>query len=709
MGKRSSFLKVISQNDMEDIRRYEQEVLRHAYKYIQDKIKENKEIVLEQINLWNELRGYGYERLPDLNEIQNEIDRFNKDTKNLEEMLPQLWFGRIDFHHEGEEKAEVYYIGKKGYEGQGVRIIDWRTPLADLFYSHNNYYVAPGGLQKGKLQLVRQFDIEHDRLKKFNDNFIADQGLQKTVIKAKNDFFLEKLERRGEDHLKDVVVTIQPEQNEIIRHSKDRHLIIQGAAGTGKSIVLLHRAAYLLYDPESNLKYKEKDVLILAPSPLLIDQIAGILPDLGIKNVKQLTLEQFVWHIIGGKNNLEDLGFEIKPVASWKVPKERAIFAAIWAEIKGSGSLEKRLDELIEIVKATALNALEPVRISSRKNISVSQIKAFFQRENVKKQSYASQLKLFSEWLTEKIFEQIRGRQILDESEQEKYNLQASQIANSYLSKVIKPTHLFWQMAVPAYIATQKELYSALGMYVIPDEGLPTFTLDDLAALLYLYIKIQGIPQKFNFIMVDEAHSLSPFWLRLLKQFLRPGGSITLSGDAYQLGLSAWSLKKTYKAEDEDEKTDAEKWKWALEELGEGADVKTLSVVYRTTQPIAEYIGRLVAKMDDSYKFKSIGRPGEHVRAGLNIEQFIEFLRSHPDIKTAAIIVPTEEHARELKDRLSKMSLKGVSSLPVVLALTEAGGTEFDAVMVANTNAYASDTSALYTAASRALHYLIIG
>lgn len=62
--------------------------------------------------------------------------------------MPHLWFGRIDFHHEGEDKAEVYYMGKNGYEGQGVRIIDWRTPLGDFIYSHNNCYEAPGGFKK---------------------------------------------------------------------------------------------------------------------------------------------------------------------------------------------------------------------------------------------------------------------------------------------------------------------------------------------------------------------------------------------------------------------------------------------------------------------------------------------------------------------------------------------------------------------------------
>lgn len=543
MARKSSSQQVIIQNNTDDVRNYEQKALQRAYKCVQNRIEECKKAALEQIKLKDELKEYGYERQPDIIEAQNRIIRSNEEIKSLKEMLPQLWFGRIDFQHEDEKKAEVYYIGKKGYEGQegqGVRIIDWRAPLADLYYSHNNCYVALDGLQKGTLYLVRQIDVEHDRLKKFNDIYIDNQGQQKALSAIKNDFLLEKLERRGEDHLKNVVTTIQPEQNEIIRHPKERHLIIQGAAGTGKSIVLLHRAAYLLFDPnnKSNSKSREKDLLILAPSPLLIDQIAGILPDLGIRSVKQLTLEQFVWHNIGGKNNIEDLGFEIKPVASWKVPKERAIFAAMWAEIKGSSSLERRLDELIKVVTATALNTLEPVKISSRKNISISEIKAFFQRDNVKKQSYANQLKFFSEWLTERIFDQIRGKQILDESEQEKYNLQASQIANSYLSKVIKPSHLFWQMAVPAYIAAQRELYSVFGMSVIPNEGLPVFTLDDLAALLYLYIKIQGVPQKFKFIMVDEAHSLNPFWLRLLKQFLRPGGSITLSGDAYQLGLS---------------------------------------------------------------------------------------------------------------------------------------------------------------------------
>lgn len=675
----------------------EQSLLSGTYAAIRSEINEYRRIIRERQEQLKALMGYGYERLPDVCEYRAKLAQYNREAGDLERMLPQLWFGRIDFQHEGDCEAKVYYIGKRGYEVQGVKILDWRAPAAELFYSRGNSYVAPGGAQRGHLRLVRHLEVEHDRLKKLVDYPVEEVAPAGPSKQAATEFFITRLERRGKERFKDVVETIQPEQNEVIRFPADRHLIVQGPAGTGKSIVLLHRAAYLIYAS----KCRPQDIFILAPNPLLIEQIAGILPDLGVNDVEQMTVEEFAWRIIGHRSDAENLGFSVGPVPVWMVPGNRSLFAEIWAVCKGSTSLPpERLDKIAAVARTAALNELKPVSISAGRMVPVSEIRAFFQREVVREQPYSQQLRLFSEWLVDRVFEELRGKQVLlDEEEQERYTKKAKQIADGYLSQILKPDQLFWLVAVPAYVVAQKELYSLLGSSVIPEGKMPEFTLDDLAALLYLYTKIFGVPRKYRFILVDEAHSLNPLWLRVLKQFLRPTGTITLAGDANQVGLSSWNLSP-----------DTADWDWAMVELGEKAEVKKLSIVYRTTRPIADYLRRLAARIASGAgaEFTNAGRPGEPVRSGYDLDKFLDFLRCHPDIRTAAVIAPTEERAEELKATCARKPLKELPCIPKFFALTEVAGTEFDAVFVADTAAYEASPRALYTAASRAVHYLFL-
>jgi DNA helicase-2/ATP-dependent DNA helicase PcrA len=142
-------------------------------------------------------------------------------------------------------------------------------------------YVAPDGVIEGELTLKRQFGIEKGEL-----NSIFDVDL------ATADALLQKvLAERTSERLRDIVTTIQSEQNLVIRHPLEKSMVVQGAPGSGKTTVALHRIAYLLY---AYPRLQPDQMVILAPSPLFLNFIAGVLPDLGVERVRQLTFEGFL-------------------------------------------------------------------------------------------------------------------------------------------------------------------------------------------------------------------------------------------------------------------------------------------------------------------------------------------------------------------------------------------------------------------------------
>ena len=192
--------------------------------------------------------------------------------------------------------TESIYIGKKGIsnskDGEEI-VVDWRAPVADLYYSGTGgdaYYKAPQGIVEGKLELKRKFLYKNSDIEK-----VFDEGINNIIINEEegqnlvDEFLKINLEESSGKKLKEVVATIQKEQNEIIRWPKNLPIIVQGSAGSGKTTIALHRLAYLIY------RYKESmsgdEILVLAPNKLFLSYISDILPSLGAEEVNQSTFE----------------------------------------------------------------------------------------------------------------------------------------------------------------------------------------------------------------------------------------------------------------------------------------------------------------------------------------------------------------------------------------------------------------------------------
>ncbi len=208
----------------------------------------------------------------------------------LRNMIDEPYFGRLDVILEDDAVPHTFYIGKHDATANTVRIIDWRTPVGSLFYSgsaRQQEYSTPGGERKSALlELKRQIIIESGVLRRIVD--VVDWRGSGAHTTDEESFLIDQLSHRGELRLKDIVRTVQAEQNELIRRPPVGALVIQGVAGSGKTSVAYHRLAFLLYEG-NKFRLKPSETLVLGPSSLFLSYASEVLPDLGIRDVRQTT------------------------------------------------------------------------------------------------------------------------------------------------------------------------------------------------------------------------------------------------------------------------------------------------------------------------------------------------------------------------------------------------------------------------------------
>ena len=241
---------------------------------------------------YTEMDEYGYENYDNqqalLHQAHANQEKLLK-RQRLTKMLDSPFFGRVDFRYEDEEEAETFYIGIGNFApNAGMRplIYDWRAPVSGLFYDYDKgpaAYDAPAGRMEGEVTSKWQYKIQNGRM---IYGFESDTKIDDEILK-------QELGSGGDVQLKNIVRTIQKEQNAIIRNTKDRILAIQGAAGSGKTSVALHRIAYLLYHDRENLK--AANILILSPNNVFSDYISHILPELGEEHIQEMSFDLFAY------------------------------------------------------------------------------------------------------------------------------------------------------------------------------------------------------------------------------------------------------------------------------------------------------------------------------------------------------------------------------------------------------------------------------
>ena len=213
-------------------------------------------------------------------------DHMKRALERNERALKKPYFGRIIFRDYALKKQETLYIGKGGISKDTTHwvVVDWRAPVANAYYENGlgkcSYPVPGGGRVKIDLKGKRTYEIEEGKLLDFYDSEVV----------TNDDLLTKYLAKNKQAVLGEIIATIQKEQNDIIRRSPYHNMIVQGVAGSGKTTVAMHRISYILYNYQE--RFKPEDFYIVGSNRILLEYITGVLPDLDVYGVRQMTMEQ---------------------------------------------------------------------------------------------------------------------------------------------------------------------------------------------------------------------------------------------------------------------------------------------------------------------------------------------------------------------------------------------------------------------------------
>mgnify|MGYP005886873039 CR=1 FL=1 len=321
----------------EEIFKQEKEKLKDIVKKI-NKEENNLEQYLSSADM-----NYDLENIAQAQFVSSQLRKL----ENIKSIKDKPYFARMDFKEDGKS-VEKLYIGKISLLDNKTAypiIVDWRAPISNLYYEGRvgkAEYECLGEKIKGEIFLKRQYIIENQELKKYvNINVTGNDELLQNA-----------LEEKADDRLKNIVATIQDEQNKIIRADINQPLIVQGVAGSGKTTIALHRIAYLIYNYEK--KFKPEEFMIIAPTKFFLNYISNILPDLGVNDVKQTTFEDFAYDVIGKKLKISDNNEKLVIIVNKDFNEINNVETDIMiqeAKLKSSIEFKKMVDDYLKIVE----------------------------------------------------------------------------------------------------------------------------------------------------------------------------------------------------------------------------------------------------------------------------------------------------------------------------------------------------------------------
>ncbi|MHA6484265.1 HelD family protein [Paenibacillus sp. strain BS8-2] len=640
--------------------------------------------------------------------------------RRLEIARKEPYFGRIDFQElpqnsqtseaEGEQALPLY-IGKAGVAKDGsneLLVIDWRAPAASLFYSFTGgdapaEYTSPDGAIIGFVHLKRNLMVRSGELLRVVDSYV--RGQEEGAVS--DEFLLYRLGENKDNKLRDIVSTIQDEQDRIIRAERNKALFIQGVAGSGKTTVALHRLAFLLYQYEGRIKAER--MIIFAPNRMFLDYISGVLPELGVGDISQTTYVDWAIQLLDHGVTLTDPSDTME---YWfEQPRKAEELEHASGRFKGSLAFKEAIDVRLAELADHILPELsfQPL---PRLELKPEQMKEWHDTDYGEESLMQKRDRLASRirrWLES----ELKTRGIADK----KLRASAMTKLNAFVKKI------------PAYTAPQ--LYASLfkGKNALPmvPKAIAKETADrlargeaaaeDLAALAYIELKLNGLRDApFDHIVIDEAQDYSPFQLETLGLCQRTV-SMTVLGDLQQ-GIHGY--------------TGIQHWNELMELYGEEVTgFYELNRSYRSTMEIIEFANRILRGMTGGVKpavpvFRS-GDPVTLIDTGSSAENWLQTLKetvnqwkAGGEYDTIAVIGRTARECEEIHQYFRAQGMDaslvlskqpayngGLTVVPVYMSK----GLEFDAVLIADASADAygeMDAKLLYVGCTRALHKLML-
>lgn len=659
----------------------------------------------------------------------------DKKVSDIEKIKNKPYFARVDFTEQGAREMEKLYIGKMSLireEDNSFIIIDWRAPISNLYYEGRlgkASYICPDGQIKGEIKLKRQFTIEGGKLQDFFD----------IDITTNDDFLQACLGANADNRLKDIVSTIQAEQNRVIRANMWRPLIVQGAAGGGKTTIALHRIAYLIYTYEKTMK--PENFMIIAPSRFFLSYISEVLPELGVERVRQTTFEDFAREVIGKKLDIEDPNKRLAAIID-SGHYENADCGNLKEIPQFKSSLEFKdiVEEYLKEVEKTFIPQID-FSIDTYVIFTYDEIQKLFMEEyhdlpmmkriaeikkhlknklQREKSSILNDIEKYWDRNIESIKESMgdsidRRKLIIDAAKKrdaalERVKKKSQSLLKEYIAKIIPLTPIEY------YKELIKEKLNYKHMNFSPTGKLE---MEDLAPIMYIKVLVYGLDEKIDVrhIIIDEAQDFSLFQLYVLKAITK-NCSFTILGDLCQ-GIHSYRGI-----------TD---WKDVERQIFKGeCNFLSLKRSYRTTVEIMEAANKLIKTLKDDRLPEAVPvlRHGKPVKISTkdslgevaeSISEEIQKVHSE-GFKSAAIICKDMAECMKLKEELKKrkQSLKVITGNEknfkdetIIIPSYLVKGLEFDVVFVANASrkAYSQDEldeKLLYVAMTRPLHRLYI-
>ena len=659
----------------------EERRLEEVLKLLDDKLASMGADIFEDEDKYMEFRRYTWDNMrsmdvQELNQARadsefeaNKILMKQDYFKKLLRIKDNPYFASVIFEDEDKKRLSVYlgltYLKDDDY---GNIIYDWRSPICSLFYDFEVgpcAYAAPGGPVKGKLIRKRQYKIDNRVLISAFDN----------SMNIDDDLLQEVLASDSNNKMKNIVNTIQQEQNNVIRNVRDKTLIVSGIAGSGKTSVALHRIAFLLYKIKN---LTSNDVLIFSPNQIFTEYISNVLPELGEDNTLQTTFNDYLTSSIVEFNSVEPFmdfigKYYTEKVDNFKLIKYKQSDAIVrdinlYLEdyIRKARVVSDFVENKVYTVYKDELNDLLHNRYSSL---------PFFERvdEIATKLSEAN----------------YRG------SSKKRDTYRRLIFENSTFKKDYKDIYLgFFSSDFCKIRMDDKEIRKF--------NNSKTIGYDD--ALLFVYMKgiLEGFPYEKNIrqVVIDEAQDYSYLQYMIISRIFR-NSNFTILGDVNQ------TINPYYKYDSLE----------ILSGLFKQSKCISLTKTYRSSPEIIEFTNKILGLNHVSAIRRGEKVPLIHRTDSDKLLDDIKYLREK--YKSVAVITRDNKTAEKLYEELKNVlpisllngNMEEFNKELVILPAYLAKGLEFDSVIVYSDkkSKYAKDEkNLLYVACTRAQHELIV-